>query len=144
MNKYFKHLIIILIALSSVKAKADFYLVVQANNPQQTLTKKEAVNLFMGKSRAFSNGDFALVFDLPRDDPARATFYKALTGLNHSQINSYWSRLMFSGQSMPPQSLPNEQAMLDIVKRNPSGLGWVRKKPSDSLVRVVLVLKEEP
>ena len=130
--------------LCSAKVNADFYLVVQASNPQQSLTKKEAVNLFMGKSRAFSNGDFALVFDLPRDDPERANFYKALTGLNQSQINSYWSRLMFSGQSMPPQSLPNEKEMLDIVKRNPSGLGWVRQEPSDSLVKVVLVLKEEP
>src|SRR5437868_2987870 len=47
-------------------ARADFYIVVHASNPQRALSQKEAVDLFMGRSRAFGNGDFALIFDLPR------------------------------------------------------------------------------
>ncbi|MCW5643153.1 MAG: hypothetical protein KIT63_13725 [Rhodoferax sp.] len=125
-------------------AQADFYLIVQANNPQRALTQKEAVDLFMGRSRAFANGDFALVFDLPRDDPKRAAFYEALTGWGPAQVNSYWSRLMFSGQSMPPQPLPDEGAMIDIVKRNPSALGWLTKEPTDKSVRTLLTLKGPP
>lgn len=125
-------------------ARADFYLVVQSANPQRALTQKEAVDLFMGRSRAFANGDFALVFDLPRDNEKRAAFYHALTGLSTAQVNSYWARLMFSGQSMPPQPLPDEIAMADIVKRNPSALGWLSKEPSDKQLRTLLVLKEAP
>ena len=127
------------LCLCAWPAHADFYLVVQVNNPQHTLSQKEAVDLFMGRNRAFANGDFALVFDLPRDNPQRAAFYQALTGMNPAQVNSYWSRLMFSGQSMPPQPLPDETARADIVKRNPSALG---KEPVDRQLRVLLVLKE--
>jgi len=130
------------LCLCAWPAHADFYLVVQVNNPQHTLSQKEAVDLFMGRNRAFANGDFALVFDLPRDNPQRAAFYQALTGMNPAQVNSYWSRLMFSGQSMPPQPLPDETAMADIVKRNPSALGWLSKEPVDRQLRVLLVLKE--
>jgi len=123
-------------------ARADIFLVVQAANPIKSLTQKEAVDLYTGRSRAFSNGEFALMFDLPRDSPQRAAFYQALTGMSPAQINSYWSRLMFSGQTMPPQTLPNEQAMIAIVSRNPSALGYLSQEPVDKGLRTVLVLKE--
>ncbi|CAM3642874.1 hypothetical protein [Roseateles saccharophilus] len=123
-------------------ARADFYIVVHASNPQHNLTHKEVVDLFMGRSRAFANGDFALIFDLPRDNPRRAAFYQALTGMSAAQVNSYWSRLMFSGQSVPPQALPDEAAMLGILRRNPSALGWLSREPADAGLRTVLVIKE--
>tara|TARA_R110002060_G_scaffold72583_1_gene81290 strand:+ start:1435 stop:1878 length:444 start_codon:yes stop_codon:yes gene_type:complete len=123
-------------------ARADFYIVVHSSNQQQSLSQKEAVNLFMGRSRAFANGEFALVFDLPRSEPVSGAFYRALTGLSMAQVNSYWSRLMFSGQNMPPQPLPNERAMIDIIKRNPSAIGWLTSVPKDENLRVLLILKE--
>lgn len=132
---------VVLLALAG-PACADFYIVVHASNPQRALTQKEAVDLFMGRSRAFANGDFALIFDLPRDNPRRAAFYQALTGMSVAQVNSYWSRLMFSGQSVPPQSLPDETAMASILRRNPSALGWLSKEPTEPGLRTVLVIKE--
>lgn len=123
-------------------ARADFYVVVQSGNPQRSLTQKEVLDLFMGRSRAFSNGDFALIFDLPRDSPKRAAFYRALTGMSLAQVNSYWSRLMFSGQSMPPQSLPDEATVTNIVKRNPNAIGWLSSEPTDKQLRTLLIVKE--
>ena len=134
-------LCVALLALA-VPARADFYIVVHASNPQRALTQKQAVDLFMGRSRAFANGDFALIFDLPRDHPRRAAFYLSLTGMSVAQVNSYWSRLMFSGQSVPPQALPDEVAVAGILRRNPSALGWLSKEPTEPGLRTVLVIKE--
>ncbi len=131
----------LLLPLASTRARADIYLVVQAAHPVKSLTQKEAVDLYTGRSRAFSNGDMALMFDLPRDSSQRASFYQALAGMSLAQINSYWSRLMFSGQTMSPQILPNEQVMADIVRRNPNALGYLTQEPSDKSLRTVLVLK---
>jgi hypothetical protein len=129
-------------ATGAPHALADFYIVVQVGNPQPALTQKEAVDLFMGRSRAFANGEFAKMLDLPRDHPRRAAFYQALTGMNTAQVNSYWSRLMFSGQNLPPQALPDEAAVIDALKRNPNALGWLTKEPVDKQLRTLLVLKE--
>ena len=123
-------------------ARADFYVVVNANNPQSTLTQKEALALFMGRTHSFGDGEVALTFDLPRDNATRAGFYHALTGMNQAQVNSYWSRLMFAGQTMPPQSLASEAAMADIVKRYPNAIGYLSQEPTDRDLRTVLVLKE--
>jgi hypothetical protein len=139
-----RHILAIAWLACALPAQADFYIVVHASNPQRALTQKEAVDLFMGRSRAFANGDFALIFDLPRDHPRRAVFYQSLTGMSVAQVNSYWSRLMFSGQSAPPQALPDETAMAGILRRNPSALGWLSKEPTEPGLRTVLVIKETP
>lgn len=142
MHALFTRLLLVAAAVVSTPAVADFYIVVQAANPQPALTQKETVDLFMGRKRAFSNGEFASMLDLPRDNPRRAAFYRALTGMNEAQVNSHWSRLMFSGQNMPPQALPNEAAVIDALKRNPNALGWLSKEPADKLLRTLLVIKE--
>ena len=134
--------VLLLLAVGAASAEADVYVVVNAANPARTMTQKEVLDLYMGRSRTFANNDFALPFDLPRDHPARAGFYLALTGQTLAQINSYWSRLMFSGQTMPPQPLPGEAAMLDVVRRNPGAIGYLTQEPGDKGVHTVLVLKD--
>ena len=142
MTPYLRHLVAWTALVIAPLARADFYLVVPATNPQLALTQKEAVDLFMGRNRAFRNGEPALVYDLPRDSAQRADFYQRLTGMGPAQVNSYWARLTFSGQTMPPQAVTDEAAMIDAVKRNPSAIGWMRKEPADKNVRVLLVIKE--
>jgi hypothetical protein len=142
MKVHLRQLLVLSAVLFASLAHADFYLVVPSANPQLSLTQKEAVDLFMGRNRAFRNGDLAQVFDLPRDSTQRADFYQRLTGMGPAQVNSYWARLMFSGQTMPPQPVSDEAAMIETVKRNPSAIGWVRKEPADKQLRVLLVIKE--
>jgi hypothetical protein len=142
MKAYLQHLLALSAVAVAPVAHADFYLVVQAANPQPSLTQKEAVDLFMGRNRAFRNGEIAQIYDLPRDSAQRADFYQRLTGMGPAQVNSYWARLMFSGQTMPPRSLPDEAAMIETVKGNPGAIGWVRKEPADKQLRVLLVIKE--
>lgn len=124
-------------------ARADVYVIAHVDTPQRTMTEKQAIDLFMGRKRAYDNGDVAFVFDLPREHAVRLAFYRSLTGMTPAQINSYWSRLMFTGQTMPPQALLDERAMTDMVKRNPSALGYVGTEPTDKNVRVMFVLKDK-
>ena len=137
-----RHLLALAVAALAPLAHADFYLIVHAANPQPALTQREAVGMFMGRNRAFHNGEVAQVYDLPRDSAQRAEFYQRLTGMGPAQINSYWARLMFSGQTMPPYAVQDEAAMLAVVKSNANAIGWERKEPSDKALRVLLVLKD--
>jgi len=126
----------------AASAKADLYVVVNAANPVKALSQKEVVDIFMGRTRAFVGGEFAQALDLPRDSATRAAFYVALTGMSAAQVNSYWSRLMFSGRTMPPQQLSGEPAMQEQVRRTPGAIGYLSAEPADKNLHVVLVLKE--
>lgn len=132
----------VLAAAAAAPARADLYVVVHVDNPSRAMTQKEVLDLYMGRSRVFAHGDVALPFDLPRDSAGRERFYLALAGMGLSQVNSYWSRLMFTGQSMPPLPMPGEAEMLAIVRRNPNAIGYVANEPNDRGVRTVLVLRE--
>lgn len=98
-------------ALQAAPAQADLYVVVHAANPVRAFTQKELVDLYMGRSRVFAHGEPALPFDLARDSLLRERFYRGLTGLPLAQVNSYWSRLMFTGQTLPPATLSTEAEM---------------------------------
>ncbi|MDE2594135.1 MAG: hypothetical protein KGL57_07825 [Burkholderiales bacterium] len=130
------------LAMASAGAWADVYVIVNAGNAIHALSNKDTVDLFMGRTRTYANGDYVLACDLPRDSATRVAFYQTLTGMTQAQLNSYWSRLMFTGRVMPPQMLQTEQSVLDMVKRNPGAIGYVGQEPQDKGVRVVLTLKE--
>jgi ABC-type phosphate transport system substrate-binding protein len=122
----------------------DIYIVVNATNPVSTLTRNEALDLFMGRSRQFAGGLSAQPLDQARNSTARSTFYRLLTGMDMSQVNSYWARLMFSGQTQPPRPLDNEEAMVEALKRSPGAIGYLTQPPSDKGLTVVLVLRDAP
>lgn len=127
--------------LLGAPARAEIYVVVASASPLRNLTVPEVQALYMGRSRTLPTGEFALVFNLPRDNEVRDAFLRVLTGMNPAQVNSYWSRLIFSGQTMPPQILPNEQAMVEQVKRFPGTIGYLSSQPTDAALRTVLTLK---
>lgn len=136
-----KSTLVLALAMAWAVARADIYVIVNANNAMRPLTNKEAIDLFMGRTRTFPNGDYVLACDLPRDHASRVRFYQSLTGMTQAQLNSYWSRLMFTGQVMPPQTIGSEAAMLEMVRRNPGAIGYVGQEPQDKGVRVVLTIK---
>jgi len=122
-------------------ARADLYVVVHPDNPVRALTAKEVTEIFLGRTRAFSSGEFAVPLDLPAESPARVRFYETLTGVPMAQVNSYWSRLMFSGQVTPPRALPDEASVGLAVRRQRGAIGYLTQEPADASLRVVAVVR---
>jgi len=137
-----KRFLIILALLFPFSAMADIVVIVNAANPVRSMSAEEVAALYLARSRNFPSGELALVFDQPRESALRQRFFKLVANMAIGQVNTYWSRLMFSGQEMPPQSLPGEQAVIDIVRRNPGAIGYVSIPPKESGLRVVLQVKE--
>ncbi|MBV5323469.1 hypothetical protein JZU51_01730 [bacterium] len=135
-------MILFAVLLAPTLAWADTAVIVNVANPVRQMSAQQVADLYLGRARIFPGGEYALVFDLPRDDPLRDKFFTSLTGMPQQQVNAYWSRLMFSGQVLPPQPLPNDRAVLDIVRRNPGAIGYVKAEGVDASVRVVLLLKD--
>ena len=117
---------------------------VASGSTVQTLSRSQAIAYFTGRLRALPNGEPLQPLDLPSSHPARATFYRLLTGMSPAQINSYWARLVFSGQIQPAQVVESDAAMARALLDNPRAIGYLVKLPDDSRLRVVLTLKPPP
>lgn len=137
-----KRLLLILCLALPLPLVADITVIVNAGNPVKSMNAEEVASLYLARTRTFPSGEYALVFDHPRDSQLRQRFFKAVASMGISQVNTYWSRLMFSGQEIPPQPLPNEQAVIDIVRRNPGAIGYIGFVPRDAGVKTVLHIKD--
>lgn len=101
--------------------------VVSNKTPTPTVTNKDVADLYLGRTRHLSNGQMVVPLDSPAAAPVRARFYKALTGKAITDINAYWARLLFTGQSSPPQPMPDTNALLEAVRASPGTMAYVEQ-----------------
>lgn len=134
-------LCLLAVLLASTFARADLAVIVNVANPQKQMSAQQVSDLYLGRTRTFSHGEYVQLLDHPRDASQRERLFARLANMNLQQTNSYLSRLLFTGQMLPPQVLPDDRAMLDGVRRNPGALGYVNAASVDASVRVVLTLK---
>ena len=123
-------------------ASNHIVVIVNAASPVTTLSRKELSDLYLGRTRALGSMKQTIAIDQATNSPVRAQFYQNLTGKNIAEINSYWARLLFAGQSSPPQTMPDSDTVLDVVRKNTTAVGYLNFKPDDKSIRVVMTLGE--
>ncbi|MGE5452360.1 MAG: hypothetical protein ACM3VZ_11035 [Acidobacteriota bacterium] len=101
--------------------------VVSNKTPTPVMSNKDVADLYLGRTRHLSNGQLVIALDNPATAPVRARFYKALTGKAITDINAYWARLLFTGQSSPPQPMADTGSLLEAVRTTPGAIGYVEQ-----------------
>lgn len=104
---------------------AEIVLIVHPKNSTEQLSRREVIEIFMGRYRIFPNGLMAIPVDA---DETRAIFYSLLIQKPLSEINAYWAQLVFSGGKSPPQRVNNCSDVLSIVSNNVNSIGYVYRK----------------
>lgn len=121
----------------------DLAVIVNRDNPLNTLSKQQLVDLFMGRSPYFPCGCAVVKLDAPSASMVRKAFYHSLVGMSLNEVNAYWARLMFSGRATPPMQVHQEQDIVKLVADNSNAIGYVPKDTygdSNNDVKVVFVL----
>ncbi len=109
------------------------------NNNLNGLTKKQVQAIFMGRTRKLTNGVRAIPLDVSN---LRNEFYAKLTHRPIEQINAYWARLTFGGQSSPPALIPDQQSVIDAVKKGTGVIAYIDSEQIDEKqVKLLFVLK---
>lgn len=131
-------LTITLLAFSIFPAYAgDIVVIVNAENSTPELSRRDLIDLYMGKKLAFPSGESAVAYDLKMDSEVREQFYRFLVNKSVAQVNAYWARLLFTGRVKPPQEVADSQSIVEQVKTNQSAIGYIDSDYLDSSVREV-------
>jgi ABC-type phosphate transport system substrate-binding protein len=104
----------------------------------QHLSRREVLDIFLGRYRSFPSGASALPIDLDVNSEERKAFYQLLAHKDASDMGSYWARLTFSGKISPPFAVPDAHTAIDIVAHNPNAIAYVDRAAVDQRVRVAL------
>jgi ABC-type phosphate transport system substrate-binding protein len=104
----------------------------------QHLSRREVLDIFLGRYRTFPSGASALPIDLDVSSTERKQFYMLLAHKDSSDMGSYWARLTFSGKVSPPFAVADARMAIDIVANNPNAIAYVDRAAVDQRVRVAL------
>lgn len=125
------------LSFASFVACNELVLVVHKDNPTATLSRSQLIDLYMGKYVAFPDGEKAIPVDIEEDLETREKFYNSLVGMPLARVNSYWSKVKFSGRARPPTQQKDEKAILDFVMQTENAIAYIHESNVTDEVKVV-------
>lgn len=123
--------------LGAGAAYADVVVVVGARNSVPSLNDEQVAQIFLGKVGTFPGAGRAVPLDLDEGNPARAEFYRKVTGKDAAQLKAYWAKQIFTGRGQPPKAVPSDAEAKKLLADDPGLIGYIEKSSVDSSVRVV-------
>jgi hypothetical protein len=127
-------------AMADDAAPPRLVVIVHPDSGVDALTNADAVNIFMGRYRKLPSGLVALPVDIDDRSAERRQFYRMLVRKDLAEIDAYWARLIFSGQTSPPLKVPDGHAALHLVASNRAAIAYVDRTLVDERVRIVMDL----
>lgn len=139
-TKYVKRALIAasFIAVTPV-ANAEIAIVVNPDSGMASASTSEISQLFLGKRNEI-DGQPARAIDQEEGSAIRDEFYQKVVEKSGSQLNAYWSRLIFTGKGMPPDKVLEDADVIDLVSEEPDLVGYVSPSAVTEAVKVILVI----
>ena len=116
-------------------------IVTSASGPIRSISRAEAIRLFLGYSNRLDNNTAVTLIDMPSGQ-MRNVFYKRLTDKNPVQIRACWARQVFSGRIHPPLEADSLDEAREQLGRIPNAIGYLPARVDDQRLRVLLTLPE--
>jgi ABC-type phosphate transport system substrate-binding protein len=131
-------LILALLPVTQALQAQTLVVIVNPSMGVQHLSRREALDIFLGRYRTFPSGASALPIDLDINSNERKQFYLLLAHKDPADMSSYWARLTFSGKISPPFAVADGHMAVDIVANNPNAIAYVDRASVDNRVRIAL------
>ena len=130
------------LACSQAGATTDLVVIANPASGVERMSRDEVTSIYMGRSKKLPSGITALPIDQTTDGD-KPKFYKELINKELAEINSYWARLIFSGQGSPPRQADNAAEVIEIVSGNKGAIGYIPRAAADKRVRIILDLSNQ-
>ncbi len=102
-----------------------------------TLTQDDVSRIFLAKTKTFPNEKPALPINQNEGSAARSVFEDKVLKKTPSQVNAYWTQLLFTGKGTPPKDAGADADVKKLVADNPNVIGYIDSAAVDATVVVV-------
>ncbi len=92
--------------------------------------------LYLGKAKSFPSGEQAVPVNQAAG-AVRESFDQGVLGKSASQLQAYWSKLVFTGKGSPPKDVGSDAEVIALISANPNMIGYVSAASADASVKVV-------
>ena len=116
-----KLMLLMTLLLSGFSLHAQGIKLISNSDNQQTLTRDQVRQIYMGAMSADKLTPLALT---PTHN-ARVVFNIRIIGLTESRIQAYWAQMRFTGRSKPPLEFSSPEALVEHLMNTPGTIGYV-------------------
>jgi len=110
---------------------ADISVIANKASSTASLSEKQVKKLFLGKD------DSMKPVDQSEGSTIRNDFYTKVAHKDEAKMKAYWSKMIFSGKAVPPESADDDAAVKAWVAKNKNGIGYIDSGSVDDSVKVV-------
>jgi hypothetical protein len=113
------------------------FALVNAQSKVNSVSKAELRILFLKQGDLIRGDDSYLPLDGPEFSEARDLFYKKVVKNSRIDMKRYWSRMIFTGKSIPPLRAKSEVDVEDQISSNQLLIGYSIKKSIHPKIRSI-------
>lgn len=133
----FKKIMGISLLIAAVNVQAGVVVIANPSVGVAWLTQDDVSRIFLAKTKTFPNDKAVVPVNQNDGSPARAAFEDKVLKKTPSQVNAYWTQLIFTGKGTPPKDAGVDADVKKLVADNPNIIGYVDSSAVDSTVTVV-------
>ncbi|QBJ71868.1 hypothetical protein PC2016_1657 [Pseudoalteromonas carrageenovora] len=126
-----------LLFVSFYAKSTEFVVVVNKSNAINALSKREIIDIYMGRYLTFPDGETSKPLDLPAQSALKNDFYLKLVNKDEQKINAYWARLLFSGRAKPPTPSASVEDAINKIAASQFAIGYIPLSQVTDAVKVV-------
>jgi len=105
-------------------AHAQTVVVVAKNSTIESLDDQHVANIFLARTNRFPNGEKANPIEL-QNNQKKMYFYQEISGKTPSQLNAYWTTIVFTGKGKPPKNYPAHDDIKISLKNQPGAITYL-------------------
>lgn len=114
----------------------EFSVIVHPEHSITELSGNEIKRLFLGKMKKWPEGD-SVHLVINTSEPTQGSFTREILHKTPRQLSVYWRKALYSGRSMLPLFLADDQQVLDYVAKHRQAISIISSQAVDSRVKRV-------
>lgn len=121
----------------SAEELSAFQVIVHPENPVTSLPRTQVSKILLKSVSRWEKGRPVEPVNQNPKSPVRQSFSKQVHKRSVTSIESYWQRQIFSGRDVPPAVLDSDQEVIEFVKSQVGGIGYISAETPTDGVKVL-------
>lgn len=118
--------------------KAEIVVVVNLENPIQSISKKDIQRLFLGRMHNFPNSDMKVEsIDNAEGSEDYNRFYSRIINMSKSKLKRYRAYYLFSGKGRLPTQIKNTEKIVKYISATKNAIAYIDKRHITDEVKVI-------
>jgi len=130
-------LMLVMLCLASTNSFAEVLIVANKNVSQDSLSKEEVQNIFLGKTVKWVDKS-NITFVVLKND-VHKDFLKEYIKRSTSQYGNYWKKMVFTGKGRKPIAFETEKELVQYVAETEGAVGYIHKGTEMMNVKTIKV-----